>query len=171
MGYTQKRKTMCGDSFTAMDRNTPFLLQKGVWYHLILSVTMNSPPDARNGRAELFINGQSTVVANELQWRAVNGATIEHFKLSTFYGGSSKSWAPTRTTHIQYDNFVIRTTGADVDPWCATGIRTGNVCCASSCGTCRGPGCGAKDGGASQCCAGAIKKGNEICTDFKQTGC
>ena len=38
--------------------------------------------------------------------------------------------------------------------WCSQGIALGDVCCASSCGTCGGSGCGDSPGGSSQCCTG-----------------
>ena len=56
--------------------------------------------------------------------------------------------------------------------WCTNGIQNPDnrphVCCASSCGTCGGPGCGSRAGGRSQCCHGDI---TSDCTTSDQTGC
>ena len=49
------------------------------------------------------------------------------------------------------------------DPTCATGIPSGNVCCAASCGECGGSGCGSRPGGASNCCSGAIRSSGRLC--------
>merc|ERR1712205_206486 len=43
--------------------------------------------------------------------------------------------------------------------FCAAGIcGSGSVCCEASCGACGGSGCGRRPGGASQCCAGSIRR-------------
>jgi len=49
---------------------------------------------------------------------------------------------------------------------CADGIGNGShsVCCASSCGTCGGSGCGSRPGGAAACCVGHIEDANQPCT-------
>jgi len=178
--YHQQRQNRCGDNYMAMTGDALFRVEKGVWYNLKLSVTMNNPPHKSNGRAELFINGVSRAVADGLQWRKVGSAKIDRFGLSTFYGGASKVWAPSTTTHIEYDNFLVQAKGVSPSPapkatpapagdsFCATGIRSGQVCCGGRCGTCGGSGCGKRDGGSAQCCKGSIKKG---CASAKETGC
>merc|ERR1711953_510337 len=59
--------------------------------------------------------------------------------------------------------------------WCADGIfKTQNgvgVCCAKSCGTCGGSGCGGFPGGKWNCCADAIAKDGDNCTKSDDTGC
>merc|ERR1719482_1998911 len=191
--YHQQRRHKCGDNFMAMDGDEPFRLQKGVWYNLKLSITMNNPPDKRNGRAELFINGISRAVVDGMQWRKVRSAKIDKFALSTFYGGNAPKWAPSRTTHVKYDNFLVQATDVplpapkatpaptpvplpvpkptpapDGDAFCAMGIRNGKVCCGGRCGRCSGSGCSRRPGGYKQCCGGGIKN---VCTTARQTGC
>merc|ERR1712185_96058 len=100
-----------------MDGDAPFQLEKERWYNLKLSVTMNNPVSESNGRAELFVDGTSRAVAEGLQWRADASAAIDTFKLSTFYGGNDASWKPSTTTHIKYDNFIVREV-----PFCDKGI-------------------------------------------------
>jgi len=39
----------------------------------------------------------------------------------------------------------------------------GTMCCAKSCGTCGGEGCGKRDGGRKNCCGGAISRKNKKC--------
>lgn len=51
---------------------------------------------------------------------------------------------------------------AGASPTCSTGIRSGNVCCPASCGTCGGTGCSKRPGGAS-CCTGEVLKLNRMC--------
>lgn len=50
------------------------------------------------------------------------------------------------------------------DPTCATGIRSGSTCCASSCVTCGGSGCSGRPGGSSACCSGSIQSSGRSCS-------
>ena len=52
-----------------------------------------------------------------------------------------------------------------VDPKCEFGIRKDNLCCDSACGTCGGVGCGAREGGGSNCCGGPILDSDLSCDD------
>jgi hypothetical protein len=47
----------------------------------------------------------------------------------------------------------------------AGGIVNGDVCCAGTCGTCGGGGCGDRDGGSSSCCVGTITRSEVQCAD------
>ena len=59
--------------------------------------------------------------------------------------------------------------------WCSNGITNPRnrpeVCCAMSCGSCGGGGCGSRDGGKTQCCHDPITKDGGTCTARSQTGC
>lgn len=50
-------------------------------------------------------------------------------------------------------------------------ICIGRVCCAASCGSCGGAGCGRRPGGRSQCCVGAIRRSNIECSETVKSGC
>jgi hypothetical protein len=51
------------------------------------------------------------------------------------------------------------------DPTCATGIISGNTCCAASCGVCGGSNCSNRPGGGHNCCGGVIAKDKKYCGD------
>ena len=57
------------------------------------------------------------------------------------------------------------------DPTCESGIKQGNVCCASTClnsdglPQCGGSGCGSREGGNEGCCTSTIKIINNSCND------
>ena len=54
------------------------------------------------------------------------------------------------------------------DPNCDTGIRAArrnDICCASSCGSCGGAGCGDRPGGGGNCCVGTIESSARSCLD------
>ena len=46
----------------------------------------------------------------------------------------------------------------------------GDVCCAASCGTCGGDGCGSKPGGGSNCCVGEIPL-QQVCGPRQDAPC
>ncbi|MGM0557802.1 MAG: hypothetical protein ACQEVA_15565 [Myxococcota bacterium] len=52
---------------------------------------------------------------------------------------------------------------ANGDSACSNGIENGLVCCASSCGTCGGSGCGGRPGGAESCCTSAVMESARSC--------
>ena len=49
------------------------------------------------------------------------------------------------------------------DPHCQRGIKKANVCCPDHCGVCGGVGCGARPGGAKDCCGGPIVASSKNC--------
>eukprot|EP00039_Didymoeca_costata_P019479 m.337679 g.337679 ORF g.337679 m.337679 type:complete len:279 (-) comp18206_c0_seq1:67-903(-) len=54
-------------------------------------------------------------------------------------------------------------TSGSGDPTCSTGIKDGSVCCAASCGTCGGSGCGERSGGAASCCGSSVANLGRSC--------
>jgi len=55
--------------------------------------------------------------------------------------------------------------------WCRDGSLDGAACCAASCGSCGGAGCGGRPGGADQCCHGRITAQNRVCEDAADVAC
>ena len=51
------------------------------------------------------------------------------------------------------------------DPNCERGVQSGNTCCAASCGTCGGTGCGSRPGGSEACCSSNIADSGRLCTE------
>jgi hypothetical protein len=49
------------------------------------------------------------------------------------------------------------------DPECDTGIVSGISCCAASCGSCGGSGCGSLAGGAASCCTSQVSTSGRSC--------
>ena len=50
------------------------------------------------------------------------------------------------------------------------GVQSGNICCASRCGTCGGKGCGARPGGPSNCCTSHIPL-DQVCGSGQNAPC
>ena len=59
----------------------------------------------------------------------------------------------------------------DDDSFCAAGIPLGDICCASTCSACGGPGCGSMVGGPTGCCESNIRDSGNICELPNDTGC
>ena len=51
------------------------------------------------------------------------------------------------------------------DPNCDHGILNGDLCCASQCGECGGPGCDTRPGGNASCCRDAVVSNGRICNN------
>eukprot|EP00565_Helicotheca_tamesis_P005063 CAMPEP_0185726972 /NCGR_PEP_ID=MMETSP1171-20130828/2787_1 /TAXON_ID=374046 /ORGANISM="Helicotheca tamensis, Strain CCMP826" /LENGTH=319 /DNA_ID=CAMNT_0028395423 /DNA_START=73 /DNA_END=1032 /DNA_ORIENTATION=+ len=166
--YHQRRVETCGDGFYP---ESDFKFQRGQWYRIDLQVKMNSAPNVEDGKTVLYIDGEKLVEVNGLELSGDSLVQIDKFMFSTFYGGSSQSWSPSKKTYIYYDNFNVykslRVTGSKATD-CEI-FRGGiydpskEVCCANSCGSCGGSGCGSLPGGGSQCCTGPIIGDNNLC--------
>ena len=70
-------------------------------------------------------------------------------------------------TIAQADNGTLVATDSGGE-WCLDGVASGNACCAASCGTCGGTGCGGRPGGATSCCTSRI---TAECADAYDTVC
>jgi len=70
--------------------------------------------------------------------------------------------APCKLRTSKKDTLVAPT--PDVN--CSTGVvGPADICCAASCGTCGGTGCGSRSGGAANCCVGAITDAKLYCDE------
>merc|ERR1740117_2446916 len=57
---------------------------------------------------------------------------------------------------------TMHSTNADA---CPNGIASGEICCASTCGTCGGSGCQMRGGGSGMCCAGRVRSAGVKCSE------
>lgn len=73
---------------------------------------------------------------------------------------------PSRNGGSMGDVYTWATTGQN----CMHGIASDGVCCAASCGTCGGSGCGSRPGGRDACCKGAVRDNSPACSDNGQQG-
>lgn len=166
--YHQDRSSACGDAFYPPG---DFEFQRGKWYRVEVFVKMNTRVGSADGRAKLYIDGEKLIDIQNLNLSGNNNINIDTFLFSTFYGGSNDSWSPSKNTHAYFDNFTVypgeRISG-DNGTACEIykeGIyNKGNaVCCANSCGSCGGSGCGSLPGGGGNCCTGAILDSGRWC--------
>lgn len=104
--YDQNRKSGCGDTYVLTGSRMP----KEAWNRLTQHVVVNTP-GRRDGLIEAWLDGRKLVTISNVALRGNVGesvALIDNVSLQTFYGGSSSSWAPSRTTHATYSDFYLR---------------------------------------------------------------
>mmetsp|Transcript_38959 Transcript_38959/g.81507 ORF Transcript_38959/g.81507 Transcript_38959/m.81507 type:complete len:320 (-) Transcript_38959:215-1174(-) len=174
--YHQDRVARCGDSYYP---ESNFEFELGQWYRIDLQVKMNSSPDVSDGKSVLYIDGEKLVEVSDLRLSGNANVIIDTFKFSTFYGGSSPSWAPSKTTYAYWDNFAVnkglRVTGkkgTECEIFLG-GIYspTKDVCCDNLCGSCGGKGCGGLPGGSRRCCTGSIVRSDIMCDAVANAPC
>lgn len=175
--YHQDRESNCGDRVYAIVAGETVKLQAEQWYKMSLYVKVNDLEES-NGEVALFLDG--AVVGNRtgIRWRApcsgadCQNSDVTRVSLSTFYGGSDASWAPSKTTYALYDNVEVAAVAAP-GALCQSGILNGDstVCCGECGGRCSGSGCGGLPGGASECCGGTIERSGRICQLSTDVGC
>jgi hypothetical protein len=102
--YHLDQKTDYGERFQLHAKASP-----GHWLNLRQSVKVNSPGKA-DGRILVWLNEKLALDQKGLRLRGKVGsqvALVDQFIFSTFHGGGSKDWAPTRDSHARFDDFVL----------------------------------------------------------------
>lgn len=111
--YHMDKPGTCGDDLQLNNPDgTSFFFQKGVWYKISERVKVNTGSSS-NGEVEVWINDQQALLKTGLKF-VTNGAKIDNFYFSTFHGGGSNSWAPSRTSYIWFDDLKIGRSKSDV---------------------------------------------------------
>lgn len=102
---------------TDIELNHPalFHFEPGRWYTIRQCIEMNDP-GIRNGNVRVWIDGEQMLDYKYAKFRSAESLGINLFYFSTFFGGGSADWAPTKDECIYYD---------DIRAWDATsGIST-----------------------------------------------
>jgi len=84
------------------------LFPAGEWVQVEHRIVMNSP-GAKNGILQGWYNGVLAIDKHDMRFRHVDSFAIDGFYFSTFFGGSSDEWAPTRDEVIDFDDFIFST--------------------------------------------------------------
>jgi len=80
----------------------------GKWHRVNTQIIMNTPGIA-NGTIRSWFDGELSMERNNILIRHTDTLKITEFYISTFFGGSDPSWAPSADMFITYDDFVIMT--------------------------------------------------------------
>ena len=102
--YHPDQKTKYGDRLQLRAKATP-----GQWLKLRQAVQVNAP-DKADGRIQVWIDDKLALDRKGLRLRGKvkpEVALVDQFLFSTFHGGSTKNWAPTRNSHARFDDFLI----------------------------------------------------------------
>jgi len=103
--YGQRRKWGCGKG----EVSELSAFEPNIWQKVELEVKLNSKPNSKDGFIILRVDGKEISKNENLRIRGrTDGITdIHYFYFSSFFGGKDRSWAPSRTQHIMFDNFLI----------------------------------------------------------------
>jgi len=91
------------------DYNTMMVLQKNKWYKIRQTIKANTPKKA-NGTMKIWIDDALTASIGGLKYIAdsKHGTySVDKLFFSTFYGGSSMDYAPSRNTYTRFKNIRI----------------------------------------------------------------
>ena len=82
--------------------------EPGRWHRVEHRFVMNAPRD-NDGVIQTWFDGMPALSVDDLRFRDVNSFAIDHFYISTFFGGGDETWAPTKDEYILFDDFVVST--------------------------------------------------------------
>lgn len=77
----------------------PMVLPTGQWFTVYFWVRLNTL-GRRDGFLLGYFDGELAVNVTGLSWRKDKNIYIDTYMVSTFYGGSTREWAPPRATYI-----------------------------------------------------------------------
>jgi hypothetical protein len=80
--------------------------QPGKWTKVQETVHLNTPGKA-NGYITVYIDGVPALNAIGLMFRTVSSLQINGLYLSTFFGGSDKTWATPQTQYVDFAGFGV----------------------------------------------------------------
>lgn len=102
--YNLDQKGIYGDGLHCDHR-----FETGRWYRLVQRIRVNTP-DQKDGVAQVWVDGKLVLDRNDIRYRNVEHAQVDHFYFSTFHGGNSRDWAPEVDSYTYFDNFIIDAT-------------------------------------------------------------
>ena len=83
-----------------------FVLPRGEWITIDLEIVPNDVGNA-NGIARLWVYGRPTIEQQDIIYRTSSSSYPAGLMFSTFFGGSSSSWASPKDQHADFANFRL----------------------------------------------------------------
>lgn len=84
-----------------------FTFPRGRWVDIDLEVVVNDPGE-RNGQARLWVDGRPVVEQRDIVYSTEDDGPLEGgLMFSTFFGGSSESWASPKDQHVDFSDFRL----------------------------------------------------------------
>lgn len=87
-------------------------LVPGKWYRITQRVKLNED-NLKNGILQVWVDGKQVIDRQDLRLRLWGKGMIDTFYFSTFYGGATADWAPSKDTFIDFDKFRVTTEKPD----------------------------------------------------------
>jgi hypothetical protein len=101
--YHSEQPTRWGEALPLGEK----ILVPGQWHTIRQRVKMNSigEPD---GELQVWFDGREVLHRKNLRWRLAGHIwQIERFYFSTFHGGASDDYRPSRNNHVDFDDFIL----------------------------------------------------------------
>jgi hypothetical protein len=83
----------------------------GRWHALRHEIRLNSPGE-RNGSIRGFFDGELALARDQIRFRDTPELGLDQLYFSTFFGGNTPEWAPTRSEHVDFSGFRVTSLGA-----------------------------------------------------------
>jgi hypothetical protein len=80
--------------------------QRGVTHTIGIELAMNTPGE-HDGALRTWLDGVLVVERTDMRWRDIPELAIDGFVFSTFFGGGTPEWAPTKEEHIDFGDFKL----------------------------------------------------------------
>lgn len=87
----------------------------GTWYTIRQFVKLNSPGNA-DGVIKVWVNDQLGLTRSNLRFRTTSSLQIDRLFFSTFFGGSTAEWAPSKDEYVFFDDFKVYNDGGGTGP-------------------------------------------------------
>jgi len=106
--YYMDQVSNYGDDFN-WNLNGQELFQPGQWHQVEHRIKMNTPGVA-DGIVEGWFDGTKALSRTNMRFRASGGSfVIDGLYFSTFFGGNTADWEPTRNETVDFDDFILAT--------------------------------------------------------------
>lgn len=107
-------RDMPGDFGQDLDMDDGYSLPIGRTVRVTQYIRVNTGNNT-NGVLRVWIDGDLKLDRTNLRFMT-QSPSIDEFFFSTFYGGSTSEWSPSRDTFAQFDNIDVTTSSSDVPP-------------------------------------------------------
>ncbi|ALY07032.1 hypothetical protein VmeM32_00041 [Vibrio phage vB_VmeM-32] len=109
--YNQDNTGVGGPRPWGFEKTVPnFKFETDRYYNLKMVTKLNSKPDSYDGFVEVWIDGELRMVHDNLRMRGAitKDSQIQRLAFSTFHGGSTDAWSPSKDVCAYFDNFTVR---------------------------------------------------------------
>jgi hypothetical protein len=85
----------------------------GQWHRITQRVKLNTPGQ-KNGEVQVWVGSKQVLFLQNLRFRTTDAVKIDRYYFSTFFGGDTSDWAPTKDEVLAFDRFKVADSAAGV---------------------------------------------------------